>query len=147
MGERETHLLASWQRTPKCSFNNLDFQSNICKMDKKRPTTSWKNVKWCFVHTRKKKLRTERYLEKHGRWERRSGDREMKAESTVRCSTLKEAELILDSAVPYTLPESRWNSSNRQMSNEGKRVGGGSHTLRHVWGNGHSKMPKEKCQC
>lgn len=26
---------------------------------------------------------------------------------TVRCSTLKEAELIPDSAVPYTLPESR----------------------------------------
>lgn len=27
--------------------------------------------------------------------------------SMVRCSTLKEAELIPDSAVPYTLPESR----------------------------------------
>ena len=38
--------------------------------------------------------------------------------SMVRCSTLKEAELIPDSAVPYTLPESRWNSSNRQTSNE-----------------------------
>lgn len=34
-------------------------------------------------------------------------DREMKAGSMVRCSTLKEAELIPDSAVPYTLPESR----------------------------------------
>lgn len=34
-------------------------------------------------------------------------DREMKAESMARCSTLKEAELIPDSAVPYTLPESR----------------------------------------
>lgn len=33
-----------------------------------------------------------------------------------RCSTLKEAELIPDSAVPYTLPESRCNSSNRQTS-------------------------------
>lgn len=34
----------------------------------------------------------------------------------VRCNTLKEAELIPDSAVPYTLPESRCNSSNRQRS-------------------------------
>ena len=39
----------------------------------------------------------------------------------MRCSTLKEAELIPDSAVPYTLPQSRWNSSNRhKTSNEGK---------------------------
>lgn len=36
-------------------------------------------------------------------------DRQMEAGegSRVRCSTLKEAELIPDSAVPYTLPESR----------------------------------------
>lgn len=60
----------------------------------------------------------------------------------VRCGTLKEAELIPDSAVPYTLPESRWNSSNRQTSNEWKRRS--SHTLRHVWGNGALIPPKEK---
>lgn len=40
----------------------------------------------------------------------------METGSMVRCSTLKEAELIPDSAVPYTLPESRCNSSNRQTS-------------------------------
>lgn len=34
----------------------------------------------------------------------------------MRCGTLKEAELIPDSAVPYTLPESRCKSSNRQTS-------------------------------
>lgn len=32
----------------------------------------------------------------------------------MRCGTLKEAELIPDSAVPYTLPESRCKSSKRQ---------------------------------
>ena len=47
----------------------------------------------------------------------------------VRCSTLKEAELIPDSAVPYTLPESRWKfikSSN--VKRVGKGWGECSHT-------------------
>lgn len=54
----------------------------------------------------------------------------------VRCNTLKEAELIPDSAVPYTLPESRCNSSNHQRSKfESKARGRGgalSHAVRHV---------------
>lgn len=63
-------------------------------------------------------------------WERRRKEYEKewceigRWRSLVRCSTLKEAELIPDSAVPYTLPESRWNSSNRQNV----KRGGGAHT-------------------
>lgn len=66
-----------------------------------------------------KDLRTERGVENHGGWKSGNdvGKIKMKTGSMVRCSTLKEAELIPDSAVPYTLPESRWNSSNRQTSN------------------------------
>lgn len=37
-----------------------------------------------------------------GKKGKKAGERFM-----VRCGTLKEAELIPDSAVPYTLPESR----------------------------------------
>lgn len=52
----------------------------------------------------------------------------------VRCNTLKEAELIPDSAVPYTLPESRCNSSNHHRSKfeskaGGRRVSGGGGAL------------------
>lgn len=62
----------------------------------------------------------------------------------VRCNTLKEAELIPDSAVPYTLPESRCNSSNHQRSKfESKARGERSHTLQHVWGDGHSRNARE----
>lgn len=48
----------------------------------------------------------------------------------MKCNTLKEAELIPDSAVPYTLPESRCNSSNHQRSKFESKAGGGgcSHT-------------------
>lgn len=52
------------------------------------------------------------------------------------CGTLKEAELIPDSAVPYTLLESRWNSSNRQTRQKRRGKGrekGISHTSGHVW--------------
>lgn len=47
-------------------------------------------------------------------------DKEEDEDPRVRCGTLKEAELIPDSAVPYTLPESRCKSSNRQMSGGGR---------------------------
>lgn len=69
-----------------------------------------------FCHNRKD-LKTEgsskTWKMKSGKW---CGIEKMKTGSMVKCSTLKEAELIPDSAVPYTLPESRCNSSNRQTS-------------------------------
>lgn len=49
-------------------------------------------------------------------------------ETEVRCNTLKEAELIPDSAVPYTLPESRCNSSNHQRSKFESKASGGALT-------------------
>lgn len=69
-----------------------------------------------FCHNRKD-LKTEgsskAWKMKSGKW---CGVEKMKTGSMVKCSTLKEAELIPDSAVPYTLPESRCNSSNHQTS-------------------------------
>lgn len=69
-----------------------------------------------FCHNRKD-LKTEgsskTWKMKSGKW---CGVEKMKTGSMVKCSTLKEAELIPDSAVPYTLPESRCNSSNHQTS-------------------------------
>lgn len=53
----------------------------------------------------------------------------------VRCNTLKEAELIPDSAVPYTLPESRCNSSNHQRSKfESEAREGGVRSARTLYG-------------
>lgn len=78
MRERETHLLASWQRIPECTVSEcsltiLTFNPTFAKWKKSqthRSNNVNKNVKW-FVHTRKE-LRTE--VEKHWRWERRSGN-------------------------------------------------------------------------
>lgn len=72
----------------------------------------------------------------------------MKTGSMVRCNTLKEAELIPDSAVPYTLPESRCNSSNRQISKFESDGDGDSHTP-HVTGEitGIQETAKEAWRC
>lgn len=67
---------------------------------------------WFFLVRNRKDLKTEK-KKKSGKMERGNGVAKMTG-TEVRCNTLKEAELIPDSAVPYTLPESRCNSSNRQ---------------------------------
>lgn len=92
-----------------------------------------------FLCNKRDEINDMEELKKNKRRRRQteSGDRSM-----VRCGTLKEAELIPDSAVPYTLPESRWNSSNRQIVIRVERSC--LHTLRHVWGNGALITPKEK---
>lgn len=63
-------------------------------------------------------------VERRGRWKVGMVWQKM-TETEVRCNTLKEAELIPDSAVPYTLPESRCNSSNHQRSKSESRARGG----------------------
>lgn len=125
MGERETHLLASWQRRPEWTRRlrarskspfSIQHLQNGNKVIYIRAKTFIKSDVLCTLGKK-----TEKDVGKTREMRKRKWDREMKAGegSMVRCSTLKEAELIPDSAVPYTLPQSRWNSSNRQTSNEG----------------------------
>ena len=78
MGERETHLLASWGETPECT----QFDSTLPSWHSNRPlnptfaymgtrikhirvTTSLKM--WCFVHNSKSPQNWEK-SRKHGRW-------------------------------------------------------------------------------
>lgn len=120
---RERHLLASSQSMYSVSESTLsifNFFKHIWATTNFTFSLTWEKLE-CKCKKAKKKhwkiweIRRKEYEKEWceiGRWR-----------SLVRCSTLKEAELIPDSAVPYTLPESRWNSSNRQnvkTSNEGE---------------------------
>lgn len=123
---RERHLLASSQSMYSVSESTLsifNFFKHIWATTNFTFSLTWEKLE-CKCKKAKKKhwkiweIRRKEYEKEWceiGRWR-----------SLVRCSTLKEAELIPDSAVPYTLPESRWNSSNRQNVKRGG--GGGAHT-------------------
>lgn len=97
----------------ECTFIILTFKTKlekICKYLEPGKNHNVKKLSRCCVHTSRKEIKLK--LRNMGDEKEEVGmvwDKQIKAGETfmVRCSTLKEAELIPDSAVPYTLPESR----------------------------------------
>lgn len=125
-GERETRVSILRRGEKYLTDVNVSVCSQSVLVSKNRIKATRLRKSAIFSVQNSKDLKTggeKKEVERRGRWKVGMVWQKM-TETEVRCNTLKEAELIPDSAVPYTLPESRCNSSNHQRSKFERRARG-----------------------